>query len=177
MGSIKIIKPLLSTALSSSAVDKPRQHQQFSLKKVANAGIRTQGSRVRKRERYHCAVPDPPPTQHFLSMDGLFRRFKNIDIENMSGRGNYQQLSSQSNVTNWILSSVRFRASPRREETSFRLLNRIPECPSELMSVSEQVLTRFQSDPPTKTIFLLEKKFALNINYLGGWDWQFQFKS
>ena len=50
MGSINIIKPLLSTTLSSSAVDDLGNIN--SLKKVGNAGIRTRGSWVRKRERY-----------------------------------------------------------------------------------------------------------------------------
>ena len=50
MGLIDIIKPLLSTdALRSSTVDKPLKHYQLI---VGNAGIRTRGSLVRKRERY-----------------------------------------------------------------------------------------------------------------------------
>ena len=36
---IDVIKPLLSTALSSSAIDKPRQHQQIDNKLSVTPGI------------------------------------------------------------------------------------------------------------------------------------------
>ena len=75
MGSIDIIKPLLSTdALSSSAIGKPQQHSQWI---IGNAWILTWGSWVWKRKRYPVCYATPqvqlvlfqkkPSEKHFLA--------------------------------------------------------------------------------------------------------------
>ena len=58
MGLINVIKPLLSTALSSRLINYPQQHQEFR-KILGNARNQTRGCWVRSENSIHCAMPHP----------------------------------------------------------------------------------------------------------------------
>ena len=101
MGSIEIIKPLLSTALSSSTVDKLWQHKQLVNKLSGASGIEPGAAKSRSANAIHCAMPPPlqvsvnhildvfqvlkiPLKQHMRVHQkerlGCQKRFKNEDV-------------------------------------------------------------------------------------------------
>ena len=65
MGSINLIKPLLPTAISSSAVDQPWQHQQYfhQKKTLGMPGIKSgsAGCETRMLSVVRCGPPDVKP--------------------------------------------------------------------------------------------------------------------
>ena len=59
MDSIDIIKPLLSTPLSSNNIDKPRQHRQLDNKLLGTPGIDPGSAGSRSANVIHCAMQPP----------------------------------------------------------------------------------------------------------------------